>query len=305
MSSSAITDSIREVNENTWVIGDTLLLSRQASPSPASWSDSNGLFFTISQMSSPPPQTRPIDDKSVIQLIHNVGEKSAVWRIGEAYCKVKAVEYTGCTLEHTTLRFVQEKRPTAFKVPSVIYYEEHHGRYFIIQSRMEGEIMAEAWWSMDEEARDVCVSQMVSVCKELASWKGDAICGVDGLHLSEERLASGKEPDMSPEALLKNCKELGMDCSSFSFYHCDMGPGNVIRDRTNGSIGIIDWETAGYVPKEWIRTKFRVSMGLNLPGRDDDSKNDWRRRIQQQLGKEGFDDVAGAWMVWSSGKRQL
>lgn len=82
-----------------------------------------------------------------------------------------------------------------------------------------------------------------------------------------------------------------------------MGPGNVIFIPTNGKIGIIDFETAGYVPNEWIRAKFRVSIGLNLPGRDDDSKNEWRRRIQQRLGKDGFQDVADSWMVWSERKR--
>ncbi len=33
-----------------------------------------------------------------------------------------------------------------------------------------------------------------------------------------------------------------MDCSSFGFYHCDLGPGNII---VNDRIGILDWETAG------------------------------------------------------------
>lgn len=67
---------------------------------------------------------------------------------------------------------------------------------------MNGETIAEAWWFMGEKMRDHCVSQVVNACKELAAWKGDAICGVDGLHLSEERLAKrvapGRELDMSP-----------------------------------------------------------------------------------------------------------
>lgn len=54
------------------------------------------------------------------------------------------------------------------------------------------------------------------------------------------------------------------------------------------SIGIIDWESAGYALKARIGTEFRVSMGLNLPGRDDDPMNDSRRSIQQRLGKEGL-----------------
>lgn len=45
---------------------------------------------------------------------------------------------------------------------------------------------------------------------------------------------------MSPEALLRNCKELNMDCSRFSFYHCDMGPENVFFKGKNRPVGIID-----------------------------------------------------------------
>lgn len=302
MSSDPIADYIREVDARTWIIGGTILLSREGSPSNTSWGDGNGKFFNIAESESPPPQSRPLSAQSNIQLIHNVGEESAVWRIGEAYCKVKNLKCADFTREHTTLRFVKGKRPTTFEMPSVIYHGEHNGRYLIILNRLHGETIANIWWDLDEKTRDYCVNQIVNACKELATWRGDAICGIDGLHLSEERLGSRTELDMSPEVLLKNCRTLGMNCSSFHFYHCDMGPGNVIFNRMNGKIGVIDWETAGYVPKEWIRTKFRVSMGLNLPGVDDDSKNDWRRRIQQQLGKEGFGDVADLWMVWSERK---
>ncbi|KAK5682722.1 hypothetical protein LTS10_005852 [Elasticomyces elasticus] len=54
----------------------------------------------------------------------------------------------------------------------------------------------------------------------------------------------------------------------YVFCYCDMGPGNIIVTLADGVVGIIDWETAGFVPKEWIRTKFCVSSGLNLAGDD-------------------------------------
>ncbi len=91
-----------------------------------------------------------------------------------------------------------------------------------------------------------------------------------------------------------------MDCSTFTFYHCDLGPGNIIVSLAEGSIGIIDWETAGFVPKEWIRTKFCVSSGMDLPEGDQDSRVDWRRRVQRELEKEGFPEIAERWMTWWS-----
>lgn len=71
-----------------------------------------------------------------------------------------------------------------------------------------------------------------------------------------------------------------MDCSTFIFYRCDLRPGNIIVNLENGSIGIIDWETAGFVPKEWIRKKFCISSGMDLPDDDQESRADWRNRVQ-------------------------
>lgn len=73
-----------------------------------------------------------------------------------------------------------------------------------------------------------------------------------------------------------------------SLAHC---PARASSDRSEYLIG----ESAGYAPKARIGTKLCVCMGLNLPGRDDDSMNGWRRSIQQRLGKEGFPEVFNAW----------
>jgi len=84
-----------------------------------------------------------------------------------------------------------------------------------------------------------------------------------------------------------------------TYYYCDLGPGNIIVDPLDRSIGIIDWETAGFVPREWIRTKFRISGGMDLPGpADEDYRRGWRRRMQKKLGMEGFPDVVDRWFMW-------
>lgn len=89
-----------------------------------------------------------------------------------------------------------------------------------------------------------------------------------------------------------------MDCSSpFEFYHCDLGPGNIIVDFVADQVvvGVIDWECAGFFPRHWIRTKFRMCSSMDLPEGD---TSDWRARMQRKLGEEGFPEVAEAWMVW-------
>jgi len=36
----------------------------------------------------------------------------------------------------------------------------------------------------------------------------------------------------------KSCLELGMDCLTLVFYHCDPGPTNVIVDQSDDCLGI-------------------------------------------------------------------
>ncbi|CAG8423436.1 unnamed protein product [Penicillium salamii] len=89
-----------------------------------------------------------------------------------------------------------------------------------------------------------------------------------------------------------------MDVSTLVFYHCDLGPTNILVDVATGSLGIIDWELAGYVPIEWVRKKFRISAGMDFDYGDEWSKKDWRRKVAQHLEKMGYNDVLDAW--WKS-----
>lgn len=67
---------------------------------------------------------------------------------------------------------------------------------------------------------------------------------------------------------------MSMDVSRLVFYHCDLGPTNILVDISTGSLDIIDWELAGYVPIEWVRTKFRISAGMDFNYGNEYSKRD-------------------------------
>ncbi|KAK8048258.1 hypothetical protein PG994_009988 [Apiospora phragmitis] len=130
-----------------------------------------------------------------------------------------------------------------------------------------GRTLGEEWPSMDEDTKTYYVERVVGICTELEIWVADYIGGVDGHHLVDNYLIKRGAPlDYTNKNLVSNCENLGMDCTVFHFYHCDLGPGNIIVNLADRSVGIIDWETAGFVPKEWIRTKFRVSGGWIYPG---------------------------------------
>lgn len=276
-----VNESIQEIDDNSWIIGERILLSRRHSPS-------SGSFHIISEATFPLPPSRLLLATSQIQLVYDAGGVSAVWSIGEIFCKVKILD-PGATREHVTLEYLS-KRSLSFAVPEVYYHAEYDDRYYIILSRLAGQTLIKAWPNMDEEMKQQYVSRVAKVCKELAAWQADGISGVDGQYLSDRYLTRiGMPKDCSPRNLLNNCKDLGMDCSAFMFYHCDLRPGNIIVNPGEGSLGILDWETAGFVPKEWIRTKFCVSSGMDLP---DGDQVDWRSRVQKQLEREGFSEIS-------------
>uniref|UniRef100_A0A8H7NPC4 Aminoglycoside phosphotransferase domain-containing protein n=1 Tax=Bionectria ochroleuca TaxID=29856 RepID=A0A8H7NPC4_BIOOC len=149
------------------------------------------------------------------------------------------------------------------------------------------------------------INKIANICDYLAGWKGDYIAGVDGNQLLERYLIKGANraaDALSPEQLLANCTEMSMDVSRLVFYHCDLGPTNILVDVSTGSLGIIDWELAGFVPIEWVRTKFRLSPGMDLSHGDDDAKRDWRRKVAQQLEKLGYNDALNGWCRFQGSK---
>ncbi|KAF1994038.1 hypothetical protein P154DRAFT_586953 [Amniculicola lignicola CBS 123094] len=135
----------------------------------------------------------------------------------------------------------------------------------------------------------------------MAEWKGDNFGGVDGGNIPERHLIkSGAHKDFSYKNLLAGCSALGMDCSAFVFAHLELGPANLIVEKKArlGTIGVIDFEVAGYVPREWIRTKFRISSVLNLSSSSTTDPYLWRKQVQECLGKVGFPDVTISWCSW-------
>ncbi|CRL27480.1 Protein kinase-like domain [Penicillium camemberti] len=294
-----LNESIREVDHRSWLISNTLLLTRSSSPPPdkipidqACWSDSNGGHFALSTAPEPLPDSKPLtENSSSISRIHAVDNQAAVWRAGEAFIKAHHMDYPDVTREHVTLQFLKGQQPQGFEFPNVLHHFETGSRYFLVISRVPGQLLDKAWPDMDEYLRQYYIGKVADVCNDLAVWKGDTISGVDGHQLLERYLVRGnnKMADaLSPSQLLKNCTEMSMDVSTLVFYHCDLGPTNLLVDASTGSLGIIDWELAGYVPIEWVRTKFRLSAGMDFNHGDADSKRGWRRRVAQRLEKNGL-----------------
>ncbi|KAK8073368.1 protein kinase-like protein [Apiospora phragmitis] len=301
---------VQMIDDNSWIIGDHLLLTRQLSNKNylCSWSDGNGSFYALSDAPWPLPPSRPLSPTSPIQRIHEAGECAAVWRAGDAFLKVRDLDEfeLRSTREHVTLAALHKRSDLSFTIPECLYYALWGLRYFMVPSKVPGELLDEVWPTIDESRRRYYVHRAVSICKELEKWEADYIGGVDGKELSDRFMRRRRDPnDFSRQNLAANAKELSMNCSSFKFYHCDMGPRNLLVNTGDRTMSVIDWETAGFVPREWIRTKFHISSGLDLKEPDATASDaydssDWRVRVGRQLGAEGFPEVIDNWIKWWS-----
>ncbi|KAK4196856.1 hypothetical protein QBC40DRAFT_312589 [Triangularia verruculosa] len=311
---SHINSSIKRISATSWLIGQKLLLSRSTSrpQTQPSWSDGEEGFFVLSDAPQPLPQTEVHpEDSPELPQVYAAGDQAAVWRAGDAYIKVHDIKTPNATREHTTLRFLYAKakdHPLGFEIPDILYYGGWDNREYHVLTRVSGQTLATAWPSMDDTLREFYVTRVAEICKQLSAWTRDSsegVGGVDGGIIQEMYLTTKQNPLLDPQHLAKSCGAMGMDISSpFSFYHTDLGPTNILVDPKTRSIGIIDWETAGYVPVEWVRTKFRLSSGMNFPQGDGDNYNstDWRRLVAVKLGEMGFKDAVEGWLAYRASK---
>ena len=291
-----ITKSIKQIDSKTWLVGSRILRHLDGPSDSATWHDDHD--STSYELSDADPQhsynTLPVDTPC-IKLIHEAGTQSAVWSIGNnVICKVRK-SFHGVTAESDTLEFVRAKHPT-FETPKIILHVHDEDRNYLFVEKLPGRTLDAAWPTLDGHWRQHYVAKIADICVEMAQWKGAQFGGVDGKDLPEYYLTKGANPKIFDSAKLQAvCEQLGMNCNDLVFYHADLGPTNIIIEDQPvlGSVALIDFEVGGYFPREWVRTKFRLSRGHDLSCEDDPRR--WRMEVQKALGDRGFEDVLEAW----------
>ncbi|KZM26562.1 uncharacterized protein EKO05_0005361 [Ascochyta rabiei] len=293
-----ISRALTQIHSESWLLGNFVLRRLPYCSDTATWNDeSDNSSYTLENLSSPHPPATAHYDSPYIQLVHQAGDASAVWAVGSiALCKVKHVE-DGVTPEPSTLKFVQDQQPS-FNTPKILAQAVDGDRVYLFLQRLPGRTLDQAWPYLNTWWRLHYVTAIADVCKEMAQWKVRGFGGVDDQNIPEYYLQPRGCHDFN--SIKNSCEEIGMDCSDLVFYHADLGPTNIIvedKPRTGG-IGVIDFEIAGYLPRDWVRTKFRLSSGMNLSGFASEDPTWLRSEVQKLLGKDGFRDLSSAYMSW-------
>lgn len=301
---TAVRDSIRPISAQSWIVGDRLLLSREAGKSPGNIPiDGTDFSYAFREVNTALQPQQP-EVQVPFPLVYDAGDVHAVWQIGDSFLKIVVPSSPHTTREHTALDTIRDMRlDLGVAIPEVLFHGEWGGRYYLIVTKMHGETLDRLWLKLDEHCKRDCIERISAFCKILSTQEAKQIGGVDGKHLPEVFLApqhDDTDQRFGPDKLMQSCKALGMDCSRLSLYHFDLGPGNVLLDVKTKNMSVIDFENVGYLPPEWIRTKYRVCSGLDLTcyGDDDEAKSDWRVRMQRSLEKHGWPEIAEKWMEW-------
>lgn len=292
-----ILQSLKEIDENTWLIG-SLLLQRLPPSSTrfATWKDDDGASFLLSAAPKPSPAATADIKSPHITLIHTAGDASGVWSIGNnAVCKARFT-IPGITPESTTLQYVQERNPS-FGTPEVIYHAYESDRNFLFLRRVPGPALFKMWPSLDDHGRQKYIDEVVGAIEEMGQWKG-LLGGIDGQGVLENWVLGprAKSDDYTPQELRANCEEIGMDCSDCVFIHADLAPTNILVDDNSESarLNLVDWELAGFFPKSWIRTKFNISWEFDVNEKTNADPELYRKMMDQALQRRGYDDFSEA-----------
>jgi hypothetical protein len=288
--------SLKQIDQYTWLIGD-LILRRILGPSEfIAWKDDDGSNFSLMVAPRPLPSTTIEVDSPHIKLIHEAGDASAIWSIGNnAVCKAR---YTlpGITPESTTLKYVQERKPS-FMTPEILHHAYDYDRNYLFLQKLPGKTLYEAWPGLDEYWRQKYIDEIVRLIQEMEQWKG-ALGGIDGQGLLENWILEPKSKrDYSPDNLRASFEQHGVDFSDCIFYHADLAPTNILveDEPQTGRVSLIDFELAGFFPKDWIRTKFKASYAFDLDESTNSHPEAFRKLMDKTLEAHGYEDFTEVW----------
>ncbi|KAL8371896.1 hypothetical protein RB595_001617 [Gaeumannomyces hyphopodioides] len=255
-----VVDCIGEVDQSTWIIAGRLLLKHHpeaTTPPPGtSWSAGRhwGGYYTLEDAPQPLPKAYPVDESGPQRRfeMRYVDHVKAVIGIGSVLLKIQIVRphFPHAAREHAILNWLAERKESfSFEFPEVVAHYVLDGRYYLFITDLVNELglheMGERREnSMTGQQKKAAADRVTAICHELAAFK--STCGRSHVPLTGPPVFC--DP---PKALTCSRGELGLDCSERVFAHNGLSWGSVLLDDDNKVAGIIHWDVAAFVPREW------------------------------------------------------
>lgn len=179
------------------------------------------------------------------------------------------------------MKFIAEKTNGAIPVPKVYCSFKHDGRVYILMERLPGKTAQAAgpgWTHRTKESQAHILAQlktMIDTMRKIPPPDDFAVGNVDGGQLYDGNLPdrkyvgpyktiqdfhlelrSGvKEATDAHEERCPGLRQLiemhNQDWGPPVFTHGDLHSNNILIDENDNVSGIIDWETAGWMPRYW------------------------------------------------------
>jgi hypothetical protein len=320
---------VKRMNPQLWTLGTSVICAKVGAHdmhprnSLVSWQDGKSTFHLLPRDES--LLTNLSEGDSAIDLIQECGTNGSIWGIGnEAICKVKG----WCEerqLEASTIDFVRDNFPS-IPLPEVLYswIDRPINRTFLILKRVHARTLNAAWPSLSTDQRQSLAKKMAEHCVTLAGKTSTNYESTSGYGVFEQWLM-GKPPASNPTWLPmtlgplsgREMKEYMSTISSepapefddtLPFYHCDLGPTNILVSDDGDSVAaIIDWEAAAYFPSFWVATRpatnwaYRLSEPTPAVGQE---RYEWSSLFTKALVAKGFscqDTVITKWNKANTG----
>lgn len=188
---------------------------------------------------------------------------------------IKAGPFTTLAEAHA-MQFVAQH--TSIPVPKVYCAFTRKGRTYIVMSKVDGQMLGQGWVARSEESKARILAQLKRMTEELRGItppEGVGVANVNGGPIYDPRLPrkslwgpfkavqdfhkelrDGADVDPNRRGLPWDIAALvsfHKQPSPVVFTHGDLSSLNVLA-RGDEVVGIIDWETAGWLPSYWEYT---------------------------------------------------
>lgn len=241
-------------------------------------------------------QSPPINDKALYRLLVRFVIKICKrWRphrgsillISKRIC-IKYGSRVNLS-EASSIRFISQQ--TTIPVPKIYCAFTYRGSTYIVMERIDGEMVSSRWLKRSEDSQTNILSQlrkMIEDMRNISPAKGQQIANVDGGPLFDCRLSGsslqfgpfsdinsfhkhlrgGIEFDPKNEPEINELIDFHSGHWPLVFTHGDLSSLNILT-RDDKVVGIIDWETAGWLPAYWEYTTACQVNPQNLFWRDE------------------------------------